>query len=79
MYFIRKATLDDVETIRDIAEKTWRHTYSPILEKEQIDYMLSEIYSASKINQQLKHDTQTYLLLIEDNNPSGICRICAAR
>ncbi len=69
MYFIRKATPDDVETIRDIAEKTWRHTYSPILEQEQIDYMLSEIYSADKISLQLKHDTQTYLLLIEDDKP----------
>ena len=69
MYFIRKATFDDVETIRDIAEKTWRHTYSPILEREQIDYMLGEIYSVEKITSQLKHDTQTYLLLVEGEKP----------
>lgn len=69
MYFIRKATPDDIETIRDIAEKTWRHTYSPILEQEQIDYMLSEIYSADTIALQLQHDTQTYLLLTEDDKP----------
>jgi GNAT superfamily N-acetyltransferase len=69
MYFIIKATPNDVETIRDIAEKTWRHTYSPILEKEQIDYMLGEIYSVEKITSQLKHDTQIYLLLIEDEKP----------
>ncbi|MFI5137269.1 MAG: GNAT family N-acetyltransferase [Sphingobacteriales bacterium] len=66
MYFIRKATLNDVEIIRDIAEQTWWHTYSPILEKEQIEFMLGEIYSAEKIRAQLKHDTQTYLLLVED-------------
>jgi len=69
MYFIRKATSDDVETIRNIAEKTWRHTYSPILEREQIDYMLGEIYSVEKITSQLKHDTQIYLLLIEAEKP----------
>jgi len=69
MYFIRKATLDDVEAIREIAEKTWRHTYSPILEKEQLDYMLTEIYSAVKIASQLKHGTQTYLLLTENEKP----------
>jgi len=69
MYFIIKATPNDVETIRDIAEKTWRHTYSPILEKEQINYMLGEIYSVEKITSQLKHDTQIYLLLIEDEKP----------
>jgi len=69
MYFIRKATLDDVETIREIAEKTWRHTYLPILEKEQLDYMLTEIYSSEKISSQLKYDTQTYLLLTENERP----------
>jgi GNAT superfamily N-acetyltransferase len=69
MYFIRKATLNDVETIRGIAEQTWRHTYSTILEKEQIDYMLGEIYSVEEIVLQLKHDTQAYLLLVEDDKP----------
>jgi len=71
MYFIRKATLNDIETIRRIAEQTWRHTYSSILEKEQIDYMLNEIYSVEKIASQLKHDTQTYLLLIEHGKPEA--------
>jgi GNAT superfamily N-acetyltransferase len=69
MYFIRKATPDDVEVIREIAEKTWRHTYSPILEKEQLDYMLTEIYSVEKITSQLKSDSQAYLLLIEGDKP----------
>jgi GNAT superfamily N-acetyltransferase len=71
MYFIRKAKPDDVETIRSIAEKTWRHTYSPILEKEQLDYMLREIYSAEKIKEQIENDSQTYLLLIEPALPAG--------
>ena len=65
MYFIRKATLNDVESIRDIAEKTWRTAYANILAKEQLDYMLAEIYSVEKITSQLKQDHQTYLLLIE--------------
>ena len=69
MYFIRKAMLNDVEIIREIAEQTWRHTYSPILEKEQIDYMLDEIYSVGRITDQLKRDTQTYLILIENDKP----------
>jgi GNAT superfamily N-acetyltransferase len=69
MYVIRKATVNDVETIRSIADKTWWHAYLPILEKEQISYMLSEIYSVEKITSQLKHNTQTYLLLTEDERP----------
>jgi GNAT superfamily N-acetyltransferase len=69
MYFIRQATVNDVDTILQIAEKTWWATYSPILDKEQISFMLSEIYSVEKITSQLKNNTQTYLLLIGDNKP----------
>jgi GNAT superfamily N-acetyltransferase len=71
MYFIRKATFDDVEVIREIAEKTWREAYANILAKEQLDYMLAEIYSVEKISSQLKHETQTYLLLIEPAKTEG--------
>lgn len=66
MYTIRQATINDLETIRQIANDTWWATYSPILEKEQISFMLNEIYSVEKISSQLKNNTQTYLLLIED-------------
>jgi GNAT superfamily N-acetyltransferase len=69
MYFIRQATIHDVETILEIAQKTWWATYSPILEKEQISFMLGEIYSVEKISSQLKTNTQTYLILIEDGKP----------
>jgi len=69
MYTIRQATINDVETIRVLAEKTWWDAYSPILEKEQIAYMLGDIYSAEKITSQLKNNTQTYLLLTEHDKP----------
>jgi len=71
MYFIRKATLNDVEAIRDIAEKTWREAYANILAKEQLDYMLAEIYSVEKISSQLKQDHQTYILLVEPAGTAG--------
>jgi GNAT superfamily N-acetyltransferase len=69
MYFIRKATPEDIESIREIAEKTWRYTYSPTHEKEQLDFMLTEIYSVEKISSQLKNDSQTYLLLTANEKP----------
>lgn len=71
MYTVRHATLNDVETIRDLARKTWWDAYSPILEPEQIAFMLGEIYSAEKIKSQLKNNTQTYLLLMEPARPAG--------
>ena len=69
MYTIRTATVNDVETIRQIADKTWWVTYGPILEAEQISFMLNEIYSADKIYNQIENNLQTYLLLLEDGEP----------
>lgn len=69
MYQIRKATPDDVETIRGVAEKTWRVAYAEILKQNQLDYMLSTLYSADTIRNQLKNNIQTYLLLTEDGKP----------
>ncbi|MDN3550662.1 GNAT family N-acetyltransferase [Mucilaginibacter aquaedulcis] len=69
MYTITKATVNDVETIRQIADKTWWVTYGPILEAEQISFMLNEIYSADKLYKQIENNLQTYLLLLEDNEP----------
>ncbi|HEY0245096.1 MAG TPA: GNAT family N-acetyltransferase [Mucilaginibacter sp.] len=69
MYQIRQATLNDIETIRQIADQTWWPAYSAILSAAQIDFMLGEIYSTEKITEQITHNLQTYLLLIEDEQP----------
>jgi diamine N-acetyltransferase len=68
-HLIRKGTPADVATIRSIANITWWNAYSPILEKEQIAFMLNEIYAVEKITSQLETGSQTFLLLIEDENP----------
>ena len=69
MYTIRTATVNDVDTILQIADTTWWATYSAILEREQIEFMLAEIYSAEKIKKQVADNLQTYLLLEEEGIP----------
>ncbi|TWR30542.1 GNAT family N-acetyltransferase [Mucilaginibacter pallidiroseus] len=69
MYLIREATVDDVNAILQIAEQTWWPTYSSILSKEQIAYMLSTIYAEDKITAQLAKHEQTFLILIEEGTP----------
>ena len=66
MYFIRQATINDVETIRTLAEEIWYDAYLSILTKEQLDYMLTEIYSSQKLTDQIKNNLQTFILLVED-------------
>lgn len=68
MYTIRKATPTDTDIIIKIAEDTWWPTYSPILAKEQIVFMLGEIYASEKINHQLETGEQAFLLLTEGND-----------
>ena len=69
MYHIRKATINDAETIRDLAIETWGDAYSAILARWQLDYMLDCIYSLDNLSAQIKNNTQTYLLLVEDDEP----------
>ncbi|MES2108510.1 MAG: GNAT family N-acetyltransferase [Bacteroidota bacterium] len=69
MYTIRKATIADVESIRAIADKTWRLAYGEILSPEQLEFMLAEIYSAEKIAAQINDGSQTYLMLVEGDKP----------
>jgi len=69
MHLIRQATTNDVETIRNIADKTWQAAYSNILAEEQLTFMLAEIYSTEKLTAQIKNNSQTYLLLEENGKP----------
>jgi GNAT superfamily N-acetyltransferase len=69
MYTIREATVNDAETIRALADEIWWPTYSPILEPEQIEFMLVEIYSHEKLTAQIDQGIQTFLLLLEDDVP----------
>jgi diamine N-acetyltransferase len=71
MFHIKQATTADVETIRQLAKEIWLPTYTPILGAEQVAYMLQEIYSTDKINEQIKTGSQTYLLLFEDAQTVG--------
>lgn len=68
---IISATESHIPTIREIAEKTWWPAYSPILEAEQIRYMLDTLYSEDVLRRQISSNSQQYLLLLEEGNPAG--------
>jgi GNAT superfamily N-acetyltransferase len=69
MYLIREATTADVEAILQIAHQTWWPTYEPLLGKEQVTYMLGELYTPEKITKQIAEKQQTFLILVEDGQP----------
>lgn len=58
---IRKATEQDIFTIRQIAEQTWPEAYGGIITDEQISYMLELMYSDASLQEQMNKGHQFYL------------------
>lgn len=72
--FIRKAGTEDLQTIHDMAEIVFRHTYSSILSGEQMDYMMEWMYSLPNLNGQLEQGHVYYLAFL-DGRPCGYVSI----
>ncbi|MBL7737619.1 MAG: GNAT family N-acetyltransferase [Chitinophagaceae bacterium] len=67
---IRKAYPADIPLIRDLTYKVWPQTYSAILSKEQIDYMLNSMYSKPSLQSQMQKGDQ-FVLAYNGNEPVG--------
>ncbi|MGZ5284040.1 MAG: hypothetical protein ACXWB4_00145 [Kaistella sp.] len=71
MISLIKATETDIPLIRELAEISWNSAYADILSRNQIDYMLSQMYSADEISAQLQNPDYHYYLIFDDNNAVG--------
>jgi GNAT superfamily N-acetyltransferase len=65
-----KATGKDIPLIQDLAKRSWKNAYAEILSEEQMEYMLSEMYSEQEIESQLQNPNYHYYL-IEDESSSS--------
>ncbi|WP_462220370.1 GNAT family N-acetyltransferase [Ferruginibacter sp.] len=69
MFVIRKATVKDIPLIRQLTFAIWPQTYTQLLTKEQIEYMLQLIYSETSLQKQMEIDGCTFIIIYEDNKP----------
>lgn len=69
MKFI-KATENDIPLIQDLAKRSWENAYAEILSSEQMEYMLSTMYSAEEIRNHLQQPNYQYYLIKDENNDS---------
>jgi diamine N-acetyltransferase len=69
MIHIADASESSIPLIQKLAEQTWWPSYGPILEKDQIEYMLDTIYSAETMNEAMKSGSQRFLILYENEEP----------
>lgn len=69
MKFI-KATEKDIPLIQNLARRSWEDAYAEILSGEQMEYMLSEMYSETEITSHLQNPDYQYYLIQDENNNS---------
>lgn len=62
---------NDFNLIREIAHRTWPVTYSKILSKAQMDYMLEKFFSDATLNDNITNKGHHFLLLKEDDSCLG--------
>jgi diamine N-acetyltransferase len=65
------AGIPEIPAIQDIAERTWWPTYSSILSKEEIRYMIDALYSFETISETMSNGSQHYILLTDNSGPQG--------
>ena len=75
MISIRKATLDDILTIQQIAHTTWYPTFEDILSQEQIQYMLEMMYSRESLTEQIEIKKHNFYLAEENNIALGFISV----
>jgi diamine N-acetyltransferase len=71
MLLIRNANEQDIPVIRQLAEEIWWPTYTPILEKDQIEYMLAHIYSETAMRNAMADKSQEFILLQSEDRFEG--------
>jgi ribosomal protein S18 acetylase RimI-like enzyme len=71
MVYIIEGNEEHIPAIVQMAEKTWRATYSTILSTDQLDYMLKTIYGQEELTKVIQNGSQKFLLLKDSNGFQG--------
>ena len=63
---LQRASVGDIDTIREMAHRIWRAHYPDIIGTEQVEYMLRLLYSEETLHRHITHDGQTFWLVRSD-------------
>ena len=67
MVQIRKAGVDDLQSVHDMAQMVFRNTYKEILSPDQMEYMMEMMYSLPNLRKQLEEGHHYYIAQDGDN------------
>ena len=68
MLTVKKTGVIDIPLIRQLTFAIWPQTYSDIISKEQMDYMLDMMYNPTVLQKQMEEDC-TFIIVYEDKEP----------
>lgn len=68
---IRKAEIKDIDSIVQIAQKSWEVTYKEILSPEQQEYMIRRSYSKDVIEKLILENKQIFLIFSQEGKDLG--------
>ncbi len=68
---INPATSKDASAIALLADEIWSEHYTPLIGKEQVEYMLQTIQSECAIKEQIESGKLCYTLLLLNDNICG--------
>ena len=69
MLAVTKATASDIPLCRHLTFDIWPKTYSVVISKEQIDYMLEMMYNPATLQKQMEEDGCTFIIVYDDKEP----------
>jgi len=71
MVTIQPAGTDQIDVIHTLAHRTWRVAYKEMISPEQMEYMLTMMYSHQSLQYQIEKQQHTFLIAYDDNEPVG--------
>ena len=69
MFEIRKASVEDIPLINQMAWVAFPHTYKELLSSEQIEFMMEWMYSEANLHKQMTEDGHIYYLAFQNGTP----------
>ena len=67
---VERTSPEDLQRVQELAEEIWREHYTPIIGREQVEYMLSRFQSASAVAEQIG-EGYVYYLMLARGEPAG--------
>jgi GNAT superfamily N-acetyltransferase len=71
MTSIKSAAFSDLPVIHNLAHRIWPRAYCDILSREQLEYMLEEIYSLASLQNQFVVLRHNFILVFDNEMPVG--------